>query len=598
MIRAGVFIGVNQTGGLQTLRDAAGAARRMHRWALEQGLVNRTEAKLIVDSTTRGIDPGAIKRAIREIVEGAGADQLIVYFAGHGVNINRQEHWLLTDAPGDPNAAVNVSGSVDLAQYCGIQHVVFISDACRVAPDGIQAQNVQGVDIFPNTGGSDEAKPVDRFFACSLGRTAAEIKDPTVAASSFTALYTDAMLDGLKGTETDLLVPSREPGDSYSYVMPRKLGEYLKLEVRRRVAAMGLQQKVNQNPDTIIQSDALWISRVGAATSASRGRRRLRQRGGSDVSFELPVTQPPEDLESVTQQLIQTAVNGDQQSFRAELQNLSGTSLENAGQIAATVQQLAQPFGPDHFETQCGIKIRGQRIIEFFAPRAHGELLGTGGDLLRIDQVDGPPASVLLRFEGGSGAIIPAIPEFLAALTFEDGELVDVAYEPSANDWRWHEYQSRATELRALRAAAAMSSQHGRFRLDQVDAAEIARKMQYAKMVDPGLAIYAAYAYHEMQAVGRIREMEGYLRDELRTSFFDLALLSRSLIGKSITREDRIAPFVPLLSQGWGLIAAHRIQLPSALQGIEGTLQESLWSLYSADGVDMLRRAMGTGEVL
>lgn len=69
--------------------------------------------------------------AVNEIVRSASTDQLIVYFAGHGVLINRNEHWLLSEAPRRANAAVNVSGSVELARFCGIRHVVFISDACR-----------------------------------------------------------------------------------------------------------------------------------------------------------------------------------------------------------------------------------------------------------------------------------------------------------------------------------------------------------------------------------------------------------------------------------------------------------------------------------
>jgi len=169
VIRAGIFIGVDKTGGLQKLNDAASGARRMYEWALAQGMADKTHAKLITDAGGTKVDPDQIYDAIKEIiVDGAGVDQLLLYFAGHGVNINRSEHWLLTDAPVKTSAAVNVSGSVELARYAGIQHVVIISDACRVAPEGIQAQNVRGVDVFPNEGLGDKAKPVDQFFACLL----------------------------------------------------------------------------------------------------------------------------------------------------------------------------------------------------------------------------------------------------------------------------------------------------------------------------------------------------------------------------------------------------------------------------------------------
>jgi hypothetical protein len=170
---------------------------------------------------------------------------------------------------------------------------------------------------------------------------------------------------------------------------------------------------------------------------------------------------------------------------------------------------------------------------------------------LRVNMPEPPAASVLLRFEGNVGTVVPAIPGFLAGLTFEGGELVDVAYEPSANSPQWGLYKDQADELRALRAVAASSSDHGRFRLDPEDALEVAQRMQYAKWVDPAFAVYAAYAYNDLQAIDRIQEMSGYLRRDFGLTLFDLALLSRALINKPVDPKDGIVPFVPLLSQGW-----------------------------------------------
>lgn len=77
--------------------------------------------------------------------------QLIVYFSGHGVNMSRGELWLLTGAPDDPNAAVNIARSVELARTCGIRHVAMVSDACRTAAEGIQAQSVRGPRSSPTS---------------------------------------------------------------------------------------------------------------------------------------------------------------------------------------------------------------------------------------------------------------------------------------------------------------------------------------------------------------------------------------------------------------------------------------------------------------
>src|SRR5262245_41488106 len=128
MVRAGIFIGVDKSGDLQKLNDAAAGAKSMYEWALKQGMADKTHAKLITDDDGKKVEPEAIADAVQDICGGAGVDQLIVYFAGHGINIHG-DRWLLSDAPVKSYAAVNLIGSVELARLCGVPHVVIISDA-------------------------------------------------------------------------------------------------------------------------------------------------------------------------------------------------------------------------------------------------------------------------------------------------------------------------------------------------------------------------------------------------------------------------------------------------------------------------------------
>ncbi len=615
MIRAGVFIGVDKTGGLQKLNDAAAGARRMYEWALAQGMADKSHAKPITDAGGVKVNPDLIYDAIKAVIDGPGVDQLIVYYAGHGVNINRSEQWLLTDAPVKTSAAVNVSGSVELARYCGIQHVVIISDACRVAPEGIQAQNVRGVDIFPNETASDKSKPVDQFYACVLGRTAAEIRDGAVAAGNYSALYTSVLLDALSGSRPDVLELAAEDGGRTRYVRTRRLERYLESEVPQRIKALNLQQKVNQNPDAIITSDQSWVSRISTPAEASVEPPRpseappdsfegspgsFEEPSDSSLTFTLPVpvkTPTVNNLRTVSQNLMRFAAQGEQYLLQQQIEEARNADVAGVDQLVKTAERIERPFGPDHFETQCGFKVRGARIVEFFAPRAEGELLGEEGDILRINHLEEPAASVLLRFQGNIGTVVPAIPGFVAALTFDERELVDVAYEPSANTARGADYQYDMQEVRTLRAIAAAASQHGRFSLEQEDAFNLARRMQYAKSIDPTLSVYAAYAYHDLQEIELISGMSYYQRDDLGFIFFDLALLSRKLIERRISSNTGVFPFFPLLSQGWALLRANRVRLHPALDGIERNVRESLWSLFDDDGLEKLRDAMHTREV-
>jgi Caspase domain len=144
--RAAVLIGVDHSGDLPVLADAAQGARRMETWAHGQGM----DPIEVLTDESGPVDIGAIKRAVQRIVD-AGTDQLIVYFAGHGVNIRYGEYWLLSDAPRDTQAAVNLAGSVVLAQYSSVPYVVFVSDACRSAAEGIRAQFVTGSETSRTT---------------------------------------------------------------------------------------------------------------------------------------------------------------------------------------------------------------------------------------------------------------------------------------------------------------------------------------------------------------------------------------------------------------------------------------------------------------
>jgi hypothetical protein len=187
---------------------------------------------------------------------------------------------------------------------------------------------------------------------------------------------------------------------------------------------------------------------------------------------------------------------------------------------------------------------------------------------------------------------------FITGVTLTDGELVDIAYEPSENSARWSLYQQRAAQVRMLRGVASSASQQGQFRLAREDADKVGRAMQIEKGIDPTLAVYATYAYHDLQEIDRIRDMSGYLKADVGVTFFDLELLGRRLIGKAVDRSQRVLPFVPLLSQGWPLLSAHRVKLHPALEGIERTMRPSLWSLFDSRGFDQLARAMATKEVL
>jgi len=206
---------------------------------------------------------------------------LIVYFCGHGFN-KEGEFWLLSDAPGDPNAAVNVEGSIRLARDCGIGHVVFISDACRTAAEGLQSLQVEGSLVFPNEPVSGIEKPVDILFACARGRPSFEVADSRAAAEaakSYSALYTEVLLEYLNGKHLDVLHRVREDGKYVGLLRLRILADCLRTDVPSRLKhKLGVEPKVSQYPVARINYDTAdaWLARIRLAGLRSGISRRER----------------------------------------------------------------------------------------------------------------------------------------------------------------------------------------------------------------------------------------------------------------------------------------------------------------------------------
>ena len=175
MKRAAVLIGVNRVKGLPALNDAVRGAARMREWALAQGFAPE-RVRLVTDEAGE-VTVQDVRRCIGELLDPmAGVEQLLIYFAGHGLNINYGEYWLLTGGIEWPAESVDVARSAVLARYCSVPHVVFISDACRTAAVGVQQQFITGSPIFPGVAGGGVEKAVDQFFACTLGNPALEVQ--------------------------------------------------------------------------------------------------------------------------------------------------------------------------------------------------------------------------------------------------------------------------------------------------------------------------------------------------------------------------------------------------------------------------------------
>jgi hypothetical protein len=544
------------------LMGAADGAREMAGWAKAQGLVPE-HIKLLTDSGDNSVTISDVKLAVREMLDTSDEfEQLIVYFAGHGFDGGYGEQWLLSDAPDDPNAAINVLGSVALAQRGGTPHVVLISDACRTSAAGGQQQHVRGGEIFPNPATWRHARSVDQFFATLSGRAAVEVK---VAAGRYRALYTTAVLSGLS---------EQGPADRDGFIRPCPLRDYLELEVPRLIGELPpeLAFELEQEPDAIITSghDA-WISQVRRPSRVKAPRplrgRRLAPRRPAGLSVGPAGQLLSEDPERA-------------------LAECFGESFE----------LLSRPVTEPDQESLCWFEPHGGELIDVFSPGVEAHLDPHRG-VVRIVSPPPPGASVLMRFADGANVCLPALPEYGASLIFDGGELVDVAYEPAPRSVRALATARMIASVRRVRAIASASTRSGRFKLDVENPEGILQMMRECKLVDPALAVYAAYAYQELGRIDLIAEMGRYLTAGLGANLFDLDLFAGASDDSHPGSEGPVLGFMPLLAQGWALLRAYDVDLPPALEGVREHVRASVWTLLDETGGEIVRHAMLAGEV-
>jgi hypothetical protein len=647
MERAAVVIGVKKIGNLDLLPVAHSAAQAMSRWALKQG-VPPDRVKIILDDPAP-VTIERIRTAIEELAETFVVEQLLIYFCGHGIYTRGSEFWLLSRAPGIPEEAVNLAASTDAARQSVFSHVIFISDACRTAAVGFQYQQITGSSIFlnPETLPTDE-KDVDQFFACALNTAANQTRDPANPQSAFQSIFTNTLINALNGQFQQVVCAGS--GDDHSAsrrVHPWPLKTLLKVEVPKAIRKAGLPLNAYQTPDARICSQpnawiadlplpkppppaaGLWdaVTRfIRPSDSSSLTTSHTQEGAFGDVLNEAlrtpkPSAPPPPALEAPAMDAV-LALTLAEEVFEPlkKLESLPQTKLSEAD--TAIKNQAGRLVAADrptesHFESGMGFRIHNAELAEALALSSTITQIEQSSDAA-IVWSERPYANVLLVFRDGRGTVLPAIAGFITSLTFDHvenrTELISVSYEPMDPDsrvdrhvvpgdperWRekarWYDMKMMAETVRENRALIASLTRSGIFRLDTATAGSaanterLAKRLQSTKTYDPSMALYAAYAYYDLQRTDLIQSMASFFVEERQLMLFDLAMLTRTLTQEpGVTPAVPALPFFPMLSRGWSLMATAAIRPPRGFEDLERHVSDSLWTLFDPEGVARIR---------
>jgi hypothetical protein len=581
MNRAAVIIGVNKTGDLPVLNAAASGAREFAQWASTQGF----DVNLLTDENGKSVGISDIKNAIRTFVQQGTFTQLVIFFSGHGILRGPDyELWLLSGAPSDPNEAVNVTGSIFLARNSGIPHIVVISDACRSLPNTPRLSQINGSVIFPNEPTRAKRPDIDVFYATIPGDPAMEAPAENTV-GNYRGIFTECLLKGLSGKIPEVIERLEDVSTTRWIIPAWKLKPYLEQEVPEVVSLVAIQ--LQQEPEIRVESHLpKYLAEVSAPPidpyfSASDG---TRDSTTLTVNFK---------------QLVKRFKQLDEYEDSDRIRELLDLA-QDSGFLPA-IERLLEARGRESFETRTGFTVIGAGVERAIVTgRLHCDLFQEANAYqIRVyeDNDFSQSKSILLQFAGGNGVALAVLPEFIGTVIVEDERVVNVNYTPSRNTSKYWDYQGTKTQIEQRRAFVAVAARNGSFRLEREQAEDVARYLRVLKSLDPTLGIYAAYAYAQSGALEGVKSVYRYMSYEREPVPFDVVLLAQELPDLRLLSHQHIAPFCPMLTQGWAFLEPYQETIPAAVRQAGQHLVPSLWTTFNSEGVDILWSSIEKGEI-
>ena len=581
MASAAIVIGIANTEHLTPLQGAVPGAHDFAQWAGGQGM----DVTLITDEGGRKVRLSDLIDAVDPIVEARTYEKLVVFFAGHGFLLAPQtEVWLLPEGLERSSEAVNVSLSRNGARYCGIPHVIFVSDACRSGGPSHRHRQVLGGSMFPVLVNDAATAEIDTFYACRPGDPALEFKDDVEAATNHKGIFTECMLRALGGLEPEVLEQDAAAGVPY-VVRSFRLRDHLRRTVPARAEAISI--KLAQAPE--VRAESHPPKYFAAVRSVPAG-------------MTIPTGGPPaapDDSDGLDVAAYSAALRDlTPEPYIEQPADLAAPRGEAQERFRSQIDVLEQQLGRPAFETETGFTVHAAvRSVTLGGGIGHDlfheDVGGQDVQHVRVHCGYDAVASALVEFEDGTGTVVAIKPGFVGAIQAEGQRVVNVNYTPAVGTPLWidEEIGNRMPAELRRRAYVAAATRNGVFD-PQEDPGYAGRFLRMLKRVDPTLGVYAAYAYHEAGNLKSVRSVLAYMRDDPPPVPYDVALLAQ------IERAQwpATAPFGPMLTQGWALLALGG-DAAANLAPLRQHLLPALWNTLDEDGVRWVRERLESGEL-
>ncbi len=527
------------------------------------------------------------------------ADQLLIYFSGHGMQSGGAPLWLLPRAPQRDWEAINLDTSKARAVWSRFKHVVFIGDCCASVADNAQFDEMKGSSPLENTPEIARIKqrPVDLLRAARPGKAALEVIVDGVAVSP----YTVQLVNTLSGIPSTILETQTSAAPEPLVLRVRKLADELRTSVNSFLRANGItpagppMDNVESTTEWIALFPSLPLPTAPPAHTPPSPPQNPPPSGGFSLDA-ISRALKPAGIASVTGKW--EAAFEDQLRWNPNKELIDITAV-GAARVPEADWSSRIPDGY-HFETASGFFINGASVL-----RAESRP-GIECELFSPQEIKTDPEAVelvLVEFEGGTGTVLPAIRGQIGFIQVEKGRIVSIAYEPSGHaDVTQHaperqQFEAKSQRIRSLRDTLQNVVTGGDLSFTDIQPKtilQVIHHIHYGGRVDFSTLLYLAYAAYASKLSKSVLPVLGdYMQRQFSFVPFDLKILL-SLARVEHRQDFEFAPPFPLLTLGWSLLKATHEQVPKELSKLAEHYRNGPWTHLDSLGVQICRDYLAT----
>ncbi len=565
MIKHAILIGVNEVPHLDYLSTPSSYAIAMNDWAISQGFTTSLFCDEPGDRNVAGncsrID---ILRSIRDIIQ--ETDQLLIYFAGHGVESTAtNDVWLLPGYMEDSSDSISVSTNKALAYSSGVPHVIFISDACRSPSDAEYLRAVTGEAILPNLRQLNPSTEVDVLYSTWPGKISVDIRDEE---GIYRSTYSECLLECLHGKVKEVILEVKKIKPGFPAVMTDELNSYLKktvpleMEKKGRSAQFPMGEVISRDPRFLARFDDL-----------------------SPISESDNPLYSVEEKTSKEEKTVFEKFNAFLDLNKSESLVSIDTNFNKSFELAERWTDL-RFFLPGIFygySSFSSVSISGLKNAVVFNNTDLDRTIFYQDDFfsqsIRFDDNGDRNAKLILIGENKERCYaINVLYGFHASVIFEKGELLSVDYYSLKKELT--EYKRELYKEIAERKAVIISAaKNGIFLGNE----ELAKYLRRYKEFDPILGLFASYAYFQKGNYKGVSSVYNHMRQP-NDIIGDIKLLN-VLSNKDKHFESQKEVPIPVLTEGWSYL---KMLDENPHNSLSTLLHPGLWTSFTLRGLEYL----------